>query len=95
MSVAEYCLQKTASDNETNASAETVNSSFYVDDGLISCKGLEDVKQIIAKLSQSGGFELKKFVSENPGLLSNIDSSRLLHNGQAINSSDNHLNVRC
>ena len=94
MSIAEYCLKRTASGNETNAFAETVetvNSSFYVDDGLISCKSLEDGKQIVAELVkhlQSGGFELKKFVSENPELFSDIGSSRLLHNGQARNLSD-------
>ena len=91
MYLAEYCLKRTASDNETHASAETVNSSFYVNDGLISCKSLEDGKQIVAeliKLLQSGDFELKKFVSENPELLSDIDSSRLLPNRQARNLSD-------
>ena len=93
ISIAEYCQKRTASDNKTNASVETVetvNSSFYVDDRLISSKSLED-KQIVAeliKLLQSGGFELKKFVPENPELLSGIDSNRLLHNGQARNLSD-------
>ena len=50
MSIVEYCLKRTASDNETHASAETVNSSFYVDEGLISCKSLEDGKPIVAEL---------------------------------------------
>ena len=97
MSMAEYCLKKTAVDNQTGASEKTVeavNSSFYVDDGLISCCDLEEGKQIISEmieLLQSGGFELKKFVAENAELLKDIESDRILHRGESKNLCDEHI----
>ena len=57
MSMADYCLRKTADDNVVGVSAaaiEAVKSSFYVDDGLISCKNVDKgqkcVNEIIALL---------------------------------------------
>ena len=82
--MAEYCLKMTASDNDANVSQETVDalcSSFYVDDGLISCSSVEEGKKCVSELFallHSGGFELKKFVSENMGILNDVDPERLL-----------------
>ena len=56
ISMADYCLRKTADDNVgvSAAAIEAVKSSFYVDDGLISCKdaveGRNCVNEIIALL---------------------------------------------
>ena len=97
MSMAKYCLKKTAVDNQTGASEKTVeavNSSFYVDDGLNSCCDLEEGKQIISEmieLLQSGGFELKKFVAENAELLKDIESDRILHRGESKNLCDEQI----
>ena len=85
MSMADYCLRITVNDNVVRVSAatiEAVKSSFYDDDGLISCKdvaeGRKCVNEIIALL-QSGGFDLSKFVSENNEIIANIDADRLLN----------------
>ena len=83
MSMADYCLRKTVNDNVVRISAiEAVKSSVYVDDGLISCKdvaeGRKCANEIIALL-QSGGFDLRKFVSENNEIIADIDADRLLN----------------
>ena len=96
MSMADYCLRKTAEENEVEVSAETVEvvkSSFYVDDGLISCKSIEEGKKCVKELItllQSGGFELRKFVSENDKILSDIDPQRLLHCENVKKFADNN-----
>ena len=69
MSMADYCLKKTATDNDVKASPETANlvkNSFYVDDGLVLCKNVEEGKARVSELVallKSGGFEVRKFVS--------------------------------
>ena len=97
MSVADYCLRKTADDNIVGVSAaaiEAVKSGFYVDDGLISCKDADEgqkcVNEIIALL-QSGGFDLRKFVSENNEILSDIDADRLLNCNKPKDVSNDQL----
>ena len=97
MSMADYCLRKTAEENEVEVSAETVEvvkSSFYVDDGLVSCKSIAEGKKCVNELIallHSGGFELRKFVSENDEILSDIDPQRLLHVESAKEFADNNL----
>ena len=83
MSMANYCLKKTVDENVVGASTQTLNAaadSFYVDDGLVSCPNVESagtVAQELTQLLQSGGFELRKFVSNAPEVLRYIDSSRV------------------
>ena len=94
MSMANYCLKKTADENLINAADETVNlvhNSFYVDDGLISCgnvnAGRATVNELVPLL-RSGGFELKKFMSNRPEILQDLDPSRLLPEATAKDFDD-------
>ena len=97
MSMADYCLKRTAVDNEVGASPETVNTvqnSFYVDDGLISCKNVIEGKARVSELVEllkSGGFEVKKFVSDHPEILECLEPDRklLVKGSRDITSEDN------
>ena len=86
MSMANFCLKKTAEENLVGVSDETVKlvyNSFYVDDGLVSCSSVNDGRTAneLMSLLQSGGFELRKFTSNNPEILQDLEPSRLLPKG--------------
>ena len=97
MSMADYCLKKTATDNDVEASPETVNlvkNSFYVDDGLVSCKNVEEGKaraSELVELLKSGGFEVRKFVSDHPEILECLEPDRklLVKDSKDLTSEDN------
>ena len=97
MSMADYCLKKTATDNDVRASPETVNlviNSFYVDDGLVSCKNVEEGKaraSELVELLKSGGFEVRKFVSDHPEILECLKPDRklLVKDWKDLTSEDN------
>lgn len=97
MSMADYCLKKTATDNDVGVSPETVNlvkNSFYVDDGLVSCKNVEEGKVRVSELVEllkSGGFEVRKFVSDHPEILECLehDKKLLVKDSKDLTSEDN------
>ena len=68
-SCASYALRKTADDNSSDFSAETVQAvkqNFYVDDCLLSLSSEKAAKQQVKELSalcERGGFGLEKWVS--------------------------------
>ena len=55
MSMADYCLRKTAYDNVgvSAEATEVIKSSFYVDDGLISCKDAAEGRKYVIALLQA------------------------------------------
>ena len=87
MSMANYCLKKTATDNDVGASPETVDlvkNSFYVDDGLISCKNVEEgifpsEKNRVASFVGSVIKWLERCDSDRHGLGSKLSSAILLY----------------
>ena len=68
-SCAGYALKRTATDNHTNASKETievVKTNFYVDDCVCSVKTTKDALMLIEELEElllSSGFQLSKYRS--------------------------------
>ena len=74
-SCASYALRKTADDNSSDFSAETVQAikqNFYVDDCLLSLSSEEAAKQRVKDLSfqcKRGGFVLEKWVSNSRSVL--------------------------
>lgn len=77
-SYASYTLRKTADDNSSDFSAETVQAvkqNFYVDDCLLSLSSEEAAKQRVKELSalcKRGGFVLEKWVSNSRSVLQSI-----------------------
>ena len=88
--MADFCLKKIASDNKTEATQNTidiVNQSFYVNDGLVSCRNIADGNNTmceLVKLLDSSGFEVRKFISNFPEIFSDIDTDRLLNDGNNV-----------
>ena len=97
MSMADYCLKKTASDNHTGASTKTINIikyCFYVDDLLVSCKTLKEGKALaeeVVDLLKSGGFEVGKFLPNSTKTLESLDCNKLIHDVESkkISMEDN------
>lgn len=84
-----FVLRKVASDNETEFSAETVNTvlrNFYVDDCLKSVRNEEQAVKLVNELImllKRGGFKLTGFVSTSRKVLMSVpevDRSRALRN---------------
>jgi len=77
-SCAAFALRKTAEDNLTGASnhaVQTVFKNFFVDDLLKSCSSVEEASSSVSELCpllESGGFNLTKFLSNEPGVLSSV-----------------------
>ena len=80
---AAYALRKAASDNETGADAdtvETVASNIYVDDLCKSCPTRQEAIELVTQLRQllaSGGFKLTKFLSNDKDILLSIPQDDL------------------
>ena len=69
-SVVNYCMRKTADDNELTYSElaiDTLRRSFYMDDMIRSVKSVEEATRALfrrwRKLLEEGGFSLGKFMS--------------------------------
>jgi transposase InsO family protein len=77
-SCANFVLHKTADDNESEFSANAINSvrkSFYVDDCLKSCKTEANAVQLAAELQlllMKGHFHLTKFISNSRAVLMSL-----------------------
>ena len=72
-----FALRKTADDVTTSPLVkDTIYRSFYVDDMLKSVRTVEEANQVITEtreVLQHGGFNLTKFVVNNPKLIEQID----------------------
>ena len=96
-SVAGFCMQKTANDNEKEFSENaiaTLRRAFYVDDMLKSvgsvAEGIELFKDMSALL-QRGGFRLTKWLSTHRDVLDTIPEEEKIKSLQAIDLNDNSL----
>ena len=83
--------------NEINASPETVaiaKKSFYVDDGLYSitdvATGVKLTTELI-ELMASGGFNVKKFISNNKELLQSLNRDLLTSDLKDLNIGNSVL----
>ena len=76
-----FCLRKTVEDNESEFSAEIVNTvrrNFYVDDCLKSVRTTQDARKLVCELTDllsRGGFRLTKWTSNDRQVLANIPES--------------------
>ena len=81
-SCANFALRKTADENVElcgHAAAETLKKNFYVDDMLKSTDSVSSATQLIrevVEMCKMGGFNLTKFVSSNPSVLSNLPDEK-------------------
>ena len=71
-------LQQLATDEEKNypAAADIIKSDFYVDDLLSGSNNLEEAREAqnqLIKLLHSGGFNLRKWASNHPQFVKNVD----------------------
>ena len=77
-SVVNYCMRRTAEDNEADFSelaVDTLRRAFYMDDMLQSVDSVETAKKLVPemkKLLQRGGFTLAKFMSTEHDVISSI-----------------------
>lgn len=77
-SCASYALKKTANDNRTDFSDETVKAvhqNFYVDDCLMSLSSEMEAIQMVKELNalcKRGGFILEKWISNSRAVLQTI-----------------------
>ena len=73
-SCSNYALKKTATDNADWYRQEVVRSNFYVDDWLKSVDNKKTAMVLVnvVDMCMSGGFHLKKFISNNRKLLISI-----------------------
>ena len=90
-SIANFALQKTATDNESCFSpqvAETIRHNFYVDDCARSVAKESDTIQLVRDLTalcSKGGFQLTQWVSNSRAVLSSIPKE---HRAKDIKSLD-------
>ncbi len=81
-SCASYALRRTADDNKSDFSAETVQAvkqNFYVDDLLLSLGSEKEAIQMIKDLTalcKRGGFILEKWVSNSRAVLQSVTEDR-------------------
>ena len=77
-SVANFALLQTAQDNPHHFNddvLETVRTKFYVDYCLKSVNSVEEARKLVhdlIELLKLGGFQLKKWLSNEPSVLSQI-----------------------
>ena len=75
---ASYALRKSAEDNSQDCNPETVKTierDFYMDDLIKSCPNTEMATIIaveVRKILKRGGFPLKKFLSNEPSVLTSL-----------------------
>lgn len=81
---ANYCLKKTAIDNQTTCSEETTSTvirDFYMDDLLKSLPSEEETAQLalqLIELLSRGGFRLTKFMSNSRNVLAQLPPKDIL-----------------
>jgi len=84
-SVANFALLQTAQDNPHHFNddvLETVRTKFYVDYCLKSVNSVEEARKLVhdlIELLKLGGFQLKKWLSNEPSVLSQVDISDRAH----------------
>ena len=77
-SVSGFALRRTAEENRSNASAQTISAvhrNFYVDDLLVSVPTTSDCVKLAREmflLLRCGGFEIAKFSSNDSGVLQDL-----------------------
>ena len=79
--VATRTLQRLVSDEETKYSraADTFKFDFYMDDLITGANTYEDALTLryeLTQLANKGGFELRQWTSNHPGLVSDSGSKR-------------------
>ena len=93
-SVVNYCMRKTADDQELNYSElaiDTLRRSFYMDDMIRSVKCVEDARELIPemqKLLQEGGFDLGKFMSTSREVIETVPEEKRAKSLQNLNLND-------
>ena len=93
-SVVNYCMRKTADDNELKYSELAINTlrrSFYMDDMIRSVKCVEDAKNLIPemeKLLQEGGFSLGKFMSTSRDVIESVPEEKRAKSLQNLDIND-------
>jgi len=84
-SVANFALLQTAQDNAHHFNGEVlekVRTNFYADDCLKSVNSVEEARKLVhdfIELLKLGGFQLKKWLSNEPSVLSQVDTSDRAH----------------
>lgn len=96
-SCASYALRRTADDNKSDFSAETVQAvkqNFYVDDCLISLGSEKEAIQMIKDLSalcKRGGFILEKWISNSRAVLQTIAEEQRAKDLKELNLDRDNL----
>ena len=89
-----YALMRTAQDNSSNFSAETIRSvmkNFYVDDLLKSTRSVKEARELAQQLSELlklGGFRLTKWISNSREVLESIPLAERA-NKESVNLDNN------
>ena len=76
--IATYAMRRTLQDQkiEDDVVCDIINRSFYVDDCLTSFSSVDEAKKVVEDVKQvlnTGGFNLTKFVTNDEGVLLEID----------------------
>ncbi|CAK9801687.1 hypothetical protein ANTQUA_LOCUS2964 [Anthophora quadrimaculata] len=82
--------------HEFPLAAEVLRSNIYVDDVLFGSDDVDSLKQVrsqLISLLTQGGFTLRKWASNLPPLLTDIDSSALILADNKILASDDHVKI--
>ena len=93
-SVVNYCMRKTADDNELNYSELAINTlrrSFYMDDMIRSVKSVEEARRLIPemeKLLEEGGFSLGKFMSTSRDVIESVPEEKRAKSLQNLDLKD-------
>ena len=93
-SVVNYCMKKTADDQEMNYSElaiSTLRRSFYMDDMIRSVKCVDDARELIPemqKLLQEGGFDLGKFMSTSREVIETVPEEKRAKSLQNLDLND-------
>ena len=93
-SVVNYCMRKTADDNELTYSElaiDTLRRSFYMDDMIRSVKSVEEATRLIPemeKLLEEGGFSLGKFMSTSRDVIESVPEEKRAKSLQNLDLND-------
>ena len=93
-SVVNYCMRKTADDNELKYSEQAITAlrrSFYMDDMITSVKSVDEAKLLIPemeRLLQEGGFDLGKFMSTSRDVIETVVEEKRAKSLQNLNLND-------
>ena len=96
-SVVNFCLRKTADDNEASFSelaCDTLRRSFYMDDMLRSVNSVQSAKSLIHEMKEllaKGGFSLTKFMSTEREVIESVPESERAKSLQKLDIEDSTL----